>query len=227
MKKLIVSIVCALFAVSMFSQAAYEGGTYGLPTKTAIRATDQFWCHKLGNVNKPDSFVGYSVLKTGINSYVLATDTGSTSGKLATWRTVLSRLSYKVDSSRTAFMTRKASDSLYLKISTLASVIGNTNIGGGDSITDAGGINARMILNQTLIYNQNSVRDISVNPQIVAGTNGQIIRIVGYSDTKTLKLDDGTGLNLSASITLGLGDVITLMYLSSQSVWIELNRSNN
>jgi hypothetical protein len=158
MKKLIVTLVSSLFAVSVFSQA-FLGGIYGLPTKTAIRSTDQVWIHKLNNVSKPDSFVGISVLNAEVRTYL------GTVG-----------IVYADTSSRKKSMTRKACDSLYLKLSTLPSVIGNTNIGGGDSITDAGGITARMILNQTLVYNQNSVRDISASPQIVAGSSWMMER---------------------------------------------------
>lgn len=78
-------------------------------------------------------------------------------------------------------------------------------------------------------YNGNSAIDISANPQIAAGTDGQVIKITGLSDTNTLLLEDGNGLQLAGgvSFTLGAGDVIQLHYVTSLSVWVEDSRSDN
>lgn len=53
-------------------------------------------------------------------------------------------------------------------------------------------------LARIIYYSGGSAIDISANPQIAAGYPGQVITIIGSSDTNTLTLDDGTGLNLSA-----------------------------
>jgi hypothetical protein len=80
-----------------------------------------------------------------------------------------------------------------------------------------------------IYYDDDDATDISANPQIVAGVDGQVIIIVGSSDTNTLKLDDGNGLQLAggAACTLGVGDTITLIYMSALGVWLELSRSDN
>ncbi|MFA5153947.1 MAG: hypothetical protein WC554_15455, partial [Clostridia bacterium] len=54
----------------------------------------------------------------------------------------------------------------------------------GDVVAGTGITKA--MLNATIIYNGSSAIDISANPQIVAGTNGQRIMIIGTSDTNTL-----------------------------------------
>lgn len=73
------------------------------------------------------------------------------------------------------------------------------------------------------------VINITANPQIVKGYNGQVIEIWGEDDTNTVQLDDGNGLQLSggASFVLGLGDVIRLRYFTDVALWRELNRSDN
>jgi hypothetical protein len=78
-------------------------------------------------------------------------------------------------------------------------------------------------------YNGSSAIDISADPQIADGTDGQIMTIIGSSDANTLKLDDGTGLQLAggASITIGSGDKITLIYIAALDLWIEDGRSDN
>jgi hypothetical protein len=71
--------------------------------------------------------------------------------------------------------------------------------------------------------------DITANPQIVAGVDGQIVIIKGSSDSNTVLLENGTGLILesASSMTLGNLDTIRLIYDQSSSSWIELSRSDN
>ena len=66
------------------------------------------------------------------------------------------------------------------------------------------------MLSKVMYYNGASAIDISASPQIVDGTTGQIIKIVGSSDANTLTLDDGDGLALSCTVCLGMRDVINL-----------------
>lgn len=103
----------------------------------------------------------------------------------------------------------------------------NTPVNTGDVVAGTG-ITAAMFAS-VLYYNGSSAIDISANPQIADGSAGQIMTIVGSSDTNTLKLDDSDGLMLEGgvSFTIGAGDVITLMYLVGEDIWIELSRSNN
>lgn len=100
------------------------------------------------------------------------------------------------------------------------------------TVTDS--LTATQIISRVIVYNESAATDLTgtVNQhQIVAGTNGQIITIVGVSDTNTLKFDDGFGIQLAggASCTLGAGDTITFVYITSitPNVWVEVCRSDN
>lgn len=70
--------------------------------------------------------------------------------------------------------------------------------------------------------------NLTSNPQITDGTDGQIIIIKGTNDTNTLTLDDGDGLSLTdgASFTLGNKDTMALMFDAGDDEWIEISRSN-
>jgi hypothetical protein len=96
------------------------------------------------------------------------------------------------------------------------------------NVTANVGITAAM-LSTVMLYNGNSAIDISSNPQIAAGSNGQQITIVGISNTNTLTLEDFNGIELAsdASCVLGAYDAITLLYLDFLGTWIEVSRSNN
>lgn len=95
-------------------------------------------------------------------------------------------------------------------------------------ITAAGGITAPME-SRILYYNTASAIDITANPQFVDGNDGQIITIVGSSDVNTLTLDDGNGLQLAGGVQfiVGVGDTITLMYITTLDLWVEISRSDN
>lgn len=88
------------------------------------------------------------------------------------------------------------------------------------------GITAAM-LSRFMYFNTASAIDITADPQIANGTSGQIITIIGSSDTNTLTLDDTDGLRLTGQCILGIGDNITLLYEGTIGDWIEISRSNN
>jgi len=71
--------------------------------------------------------------------------------------------------------------------------------------------------------------DITADPQISAGQNGDILTIHGTSDTNYIKLENGTGIELKGgeSFTIGNNDVITLVYDSTKSKWVETSRQKN
>jgi hypothetical protein len=71
--------------------------------------------------------------------------------------------------------------------------------------------------------------DITANPQIAAGVDGQTLILEGRDNVNTVKFDTGTGLalNAGASATLGKGDILALLYNSTDVLWYELYRSNN
>ena len=96
----------------------------------------------------------------------------------------------------------------------------STNITAGGGVTVTRGI--------MRVQGSGGAVDITADPQIADGADGQIVILKGMSNTNTLTLDDGTGLSLtnSASFTLGAKDTISLMYDAVDDVWIEISRSN-
>lgn len=67
--------------------------------------------------------------------------------------------------------------------------------------------------------------DITANPQISAGTTvGQLIQLVGRSNTNTLKLDHGTGLVMNGSCTLA--EDSTIQFLWDGTNWVEVSRND-
>ncbi len=99
-------------------------------------------------------------------------------------------------------------------------------------IVAANGITATQVANYSSIHIQSSTAgncDISANPQIAAGTDGQILYFIGEHDTKTVQFDDGNGLQTAAgaSRTLGLGDIFVVMYNAANTVWREISYSDN
>jgi len=89
------------------------------------------------------------------------------------------------------------------------------------SITAGGGITVTNSLMR--VQGSGGAVDITANPQIAAGTDGEIVIIQGVSDVNTVKLDDGTGLALcgGVSMTLGNNDNISFMYDSGETEWLE------
>jgi hypothetical protein len=75
---------------------------------------------------------------------------------------------------------------------------------------------------------------LTSTPHIADGLDGQEIVLFGTSDVDTLTLQDegnlaGSNLQLSAGVdfTLGIGDSITLVFLTSVGDWVEISRSGN
>ena len=71
--------------------------------------------------------------------------------------------------------------------------------------------------------------DITADPQMVDGADGQIVYLKGDSDTNTVTIDDGAGFQLAgaASFVMGKGDILTVIYDSTDDLWIEISRSDN
>ena len=68
--------------------------------------------------------------------------------------------------------------------------------------------------------------DITADPQITAGSQGDILTIEGTSDTNTIRLDNGTGVELSTSFyIIKNGSIITLVYDTTKSKWVEVSRN--
>ena len=101
---------------------------------------------------------------------------------------------------------------------------------GIQDITALGGIKINASTQDVLVRIQSATAgsvDLTANPQIDAGFDGQRINLEGNDATKTVKLDDGDGLQLTggASFTLAVGDTISFHYNLTKELWIENTRS--
>lgn len=67
------------------------------------------------------------------------------------------------------------------------------------------------------------------NPQIAAGTPGQLLTLQGVATPVRVKLINGNGLRtkLAQPFSLGEFDTIQFIYDESTTNWLEINRSNN
>lgn len=66
---------------------------------------------------------------------------------------------------------------------------------------------------------------ITANPQIAAGTEGQILILEGEDDTKKVTINNGNGVHLHGQAVIGDNDVLTLIYDTSDNEWKELSRN--
>jgi len=102
---------------------------------------------------------------------------------------------------------------------------------GTETITEGGGVTEDMLAKKVILIagDGSGTTDISANPQIAAGSNGQMIILIGTNDSNLVKFDNGNGLQLSAatSFTLGIGDILQLVYVESLSKWVEISRTDN
>ena len=67
------------------------------------------------------------------------------------------------------------------------------------------------------------------NPQISAGSPGQLLTLQGVSTPLNVTLKNGNGLQTNRTIPFSLGalDTIQFIFDDSNSVWVEINRSQN
>ena len=89
-------------------------------------------------------------------------------------------------------------------------------------VTAAGGI---LPSNATLLVQGDSGPVvITATPQISAGTSGQLLYLVGESDTNTVQIHDGDGVHLhhGSSVILTDHDYLVLQFHAHESVWIEV-----
>jgi hypothetical protein len=67
--------------------------------------------------------------------------------------------------------------------------------------------------------------NITADPQIVVGQNGDKLTIEGTSDTNYVLLEDGTGVELrNGSIYIKNKSIISLVYDTTKSKWVEVSR---
>ena len=95
------------------------------------------------------------------------------------------------------------------------SVLTNITAGGGITVTNA----------TMQIQGDGGSVIITANPQIAAGTDGQLVYLQGQNDTNTVIIHDGDGLMLHSGSVLILGehDYIVMQYDSGSSQWEEVS----
>ena len=93
-----------------------------------------------------------------------------------------------------------------------------------DAITAAGGITAAAVLDQIIfVEGDGGAIDITASPQISAGTKvGQRMLVIGTSDSNTVQLDDGDGLDINGACELTSNQSIDLMW--DGTTWFEVSR---
>jgi len=71
-----------------------------------------------------------------------------------------------------------------------------------------------------------TIVEISKNPQISAGKTGDLLTIHHTTDTPKLRIRDGTGISLmgGGAYVMGSGFVLNLVYQTDNSVWQETSR---
>jgi hypothetical protein len=65
---------------------------------------------------------------------------------------------------------------------------------------------------------------ITATPQIAAGTQGNILTLIGTSDTNYVILKAGHGTDLAEDMQLKRGCTITLVFNATSSLWCETSR---
>lgn len=89
--------------------------------------------------------------------------------------------------------------------------------GGGIPFTGTG------YLNTVFVEGSGGPVTVTANPRIAAGTTvGQLLKVIFRSDTNTLTLNDGNGLDLNGPITGGSNNAILLEW--DGSFWFEIAR---
>lgn len=145
---------------------------------------------------------------TGIELNVTETSTGSGTKLLADLQ-VGSSSKFAIDNTGAIYTP------LFLSPSTTQSIVAGT------------GITSAMFKPIIRIAGSGGPVDITANPQIADGTDGQVIVFQGDSDTNTVKFDNGTGISLNsgANCVLGQGDTLILQYDSGDDTWYQLTTS--
>lgn len=81
------------------------------------------------------------------------------------------------------------------------------------------------VTNNFLMYVVGLPTTVTANPQIVAGTQGTLLTLVGTSDTNFVIIQAGLGTDLAAKHTLKNGNTLGLVYNATSSLWCETSRT--
>jgi len=124
---------------------------------------------------------------------------------------------------------------------TFTSVTGTGNVEGATITTTPNTTTASptTYANDASIATTNSIMRVAGNggavvldtdPAIANGTyDGQLLIIQGCSDSNTVQIADACNTALSGNVafTLGVGDILELVWDAGSSIWYERNRSDN
>ena len=180
----------------------------------------------LHNTTEEDSDGGReSVLRwkgeqTGGELSTLATITGSHDGAADDEKGKLDlavNLTSDGDTPTTLLTLNSNSEVIIQKLLTMTpSAVANITAGGGITVTNA----------HMRVQGDGGAVDITANPQIAAGVEGEFLLLQGASDTNTVTLDHGTGLHLhGGSYTMRDHDYILFSYDDVDNEWEEITRS--
>lgn len=95
------------------------------------------------------------------------------------------------------------------------------------SVVAATGIDAVTTMYIPVISSTAGDVNITANPQIVAGTDGQELVLIGTDDTRTVTLDSGDGLALDNGLSFTLGENNMIKFVYYNSLWLEQWRIDN
>lgn len=103
------------------------------------------------------------------------------------------------------------------------SIVGST--GTPTAITAGGGVtfSGTNYSNTNFITGSGGAVTVTANPQITAATSvGQMLHLIGQSNSNTVTFSDGTGLSLNGTWVAGLQSVLNLEW--DGTVWVETSR---
>ena len=91
-------------------------------------------------------------------------------------------------------------------------------------ITAAGGISPSFVHPWMYVVGSTENITVTADPQIGVGTEDKQLTLYGVGST--IRLAHGTGLVMAGSMpmVIGSGDIITFMYRTDDSVWVETSR---
>ena len=98
------------------------------------------------------------------------------------------------------------------------------------SISAGEGVTTAMLAGKLIrIQGSGGAVEVSADPPVSAGRDGQVIILKGTSEINTVKFNSGAKLKLSGAreFTLGENDTLMLCYDSGDALWFELNRNDN
>lgn len=78
---------------------------------------------------------------------------------------------------------------------------------------------------EDLVLSPASAVTLSASTAITNGTDGQILRLRGTSDTNTVTILNGANTTLNGHCILGAGQILELKW-DTLTFWTEINRSN-